>query len=831
MNKSMKNVLLRTLAAASCLLAGRSAFAQAYHTNDLTPPGATSGKLTGSKDGVEVGATELTSGYPHAVMLRGNALTAVDLHPVGYYYSLATCTDGVQQGGWGYANSGLVHALVWSGSSSSYADLNPSGFSFSYCLGVHNGEQVGYAQNQSYFVTASHAMLWYGSAASAVDLHTGPYTFSRAVGVHSGEQVGYISSIAYPEGESLGYHTGSHAMRWTGSAASGVDLHPTGFDASEALCTNGVQQGGWGYIAVGTSHLHALLWNGDAASVTDLHPAAYTETKILAMNDTQQVGEGWVGTPGAIGSVRHALAWSGSADTVIDLNQYLPAGYTHAVATGIDDAGNIVGYAYNTYYSGAYIPPSAVAVVFAPGAAAASGLASVAVSPADVAPNSPVHGTVSLSGPAPAGGVNVSFLSTATNLVATPGSVTIPEGETTATFDVVAGGSTLLYPTTLKIYATDGTTSRFGTLKITPVVSLSTLTLNPVEGGFATSGSIALSVPAQVGGATVSLTSGDTSLATVPASITLPVGYSALSFNVTTASVAQSTTVPVTATFNGQSVTGNLVLSPAPVLALSGVSLASGVGGQTLVGMISLNNFPRDIAGAVISLESNDRNLQVPASVIVPQGAYSVPFYATTSVVNSTRTITVTATFNGGTLSSTVTVEPIPTVVITQADYLLDTKMLKVTATTSYANSILTYGISGPNGSPIGTMQFEQGVFKGSIVLDAAPATVTVWNSVGGQVSMNVTVKTGAGGNSTNTGGTSGSTTTAQYKLVTKTVGKGTVSVSPSGSTFAAGTVVTLTATPAAGSPWIGWSGDASGTSRTITVTMTKDMTISANFK
>lgn len=827
----MKHVLLRTLAAASSLWAGRSALAQAYHTNDLTPPGATSSKLTGSKDGMEVGATELTSGSPHAVLIRGNALSSVDLHPAGYYYSLATCTDGVQQGGWGYGTSGLVHALVWNGSASSYSDLNPSGFSFSYCLGVHNGEQVGYAQNQSYFVTASHAMLWYGSAASAVDLHTGSLAFSRAVGVHSGEEVGYVSSIAYPEGESLGYHTGSRAMRWNGSAASGVDLHPVGFDASEALCTNGVQQGGWGYIAVGATHLHALLWSGDAASVVDLHPAGYTDSRVNAMNDTLQVGEGWVGMPGAVGSVRHALAWSGTADSVIDLNQYLPAGYTHAVATGIDDAGNIVGYAYNNSYSGAYIPPYAVAVVFSPGAAPASGLTSVTISPVDVAPGAPVHGVVTLSGPAPAGGVNVSFLSTAPALAMTPAAITIAEGETVGSFDLIAGGSSLMYPTSLKLYATDGTTSRFGTLKVTPVVTISTLTLNPVEGGFNTYGSVALKIPAQTGGANVTLTSSDPSLAGVPASVSILSGYSTASFGITTKPVTQTTSVPITATFNDQSVTTNLVLSPAPVLALSNLTLASGVGGQTLSGTITLNNFPREAAGAVVTLDSNDSALQVPASVTIPQGAYSVPFSATTRVVSSTRTITVTASFNGGTLSSTVTVEPIPTVVITQADYMLDTKMLKVTATTSYANSILTYGISGPNGAPIGTMQFEQGVFKGSIVLDTAPTSVMVWNSVGGQASMAVTIKTGTGGNSTGGGGGGSTTTTAQYKLVTKTVGKGTVTVSPSGTSFPAGTVVTLTATPAAGSTWLGWSGDATGTNRTVTVTMTKDMTVSANFK
>ena len=49
--------------------------------------------------------------------------------------------------------------------------------------------------------------------------------------------------------------------------------------------------------------------------------------------------------------------------------------------------------------------------------------------------------------------------------------------------------------------------------------------------------------------------------------------------------------------------------------------------------------------------------------------------------------------------------------VITQADYLIDTQMLKVAATTTYANSILTYG-TDPNAAPLGTMQFELGAFK-----------------------------------------------------------------------------------------------------------------------
>ena len=65
----------------------------------------------------------------------------------------------------------------------------------------------------------------------------------------------------------------------------------------------------------------------------------------------------------------------------------------------------------------------------------------------------------------------------------------------------------------------------------------------------------------------------------------------------------------------------------------------------------------------------------------------------------------------------------------------------KLLATTTFDNSILTYGTDVSVG-PLGTMQFELGSFKGSIILPSAPKTVTVWNSNGGFATMNVTVKT-----------------------------------------------------------------------------------------
>jgi len=60
--------------------------------------------------------------------------------------------------------------------------------------------------------------------------------------------------------------------------------------------------------------------------------------------------------------------------------------------------------------------------------------------------------------------------------------------------------------------------------------------------------------------------------------------------------------------------------------------------------------------------------------------------------------------------------------------------------------------------------------------------------------------------------------------------GSGILTSNASGTNFPAGTVVTLTATPDVNSTFDGWSGGASGTSPTTTVTMNQNITVTATF-
>jgi len=70
------------------------------------------------------------------------------------------------------------------------------------------------------------------------------------------------------------------------------------------------------------------------------------------------------------------------------------------------------------------------------------------------------------------------------------------------------------------------------------------------------------------------------------------------------------------------------------------------------------------------------------------------------------------------------------------------------------------------------------------------------------------------------------------YTLTTNVspTGAGTITKDPNQNTYQSGTVVTLTASPASGYTFSNWSGDASGTSTTTTVTMNGNKTVTANF-
>jgi endoglucanase len=68
------------------------------------------------------------------------------------------------------------------------------------------------------------------------------------------------------------------------------------------------------------------------------------------------------------------------------------------------------------------------------------------------------------------------------------------------------------------------------------------------------------------------------------------------------------------------------------------------------------------------------------------------------------------------------------------------------------------------------------------------------------------------------------------YTLTTSVNGSGTVSRNPPGTTYRGGTSVTLTAMPAAGHDFAGWSGDIGGVTNPVTIEILGDTAVTANF-
>jgi probable HAF family extracellular repeat protein len=268
----------------------------------------------------------------HAVLWQGTGSSIVDLHPNGFTASGASATDGTTQVGSGTLPNGKgFHALKWSGSADTVVDLDPNGFN-SGATGVAGDQIVGYSEDMN---GQFHALLW--TSGGVVDLTPTWAASAEGKATDGAQQVGGVA-IA---GE-------FHATLWSGSASSAVDLHPAavGSTFTAAFGVGGGQQVGyalfWRLDASG-GHIfweHALLWSGSAESVVDLHPSGFYRSWAKAVAGGCQVGGGT-----ANDGTEHALLWRGSADSVVDLNAFLPAGFGWAQANAIDASGNIIGTA------------------------------------------------------------------------------------------------------------------------------------------------------------------------------------------------------------------------------------------------------------------------------------------------------------------------------------------------------------------------------------------------------------------------------------------------------------------------------------------------------
>lgn len=283
-------------------------------------------------------------------------------------------------------------------------------------------------------------------------------------------------------------------------------------------------------------------------------------------------------------------------------------------------------------------------------------LSTLTVSPEAVPGGRSATGTVTLSVAAPPGGATLATSTSNPNIAWTTGSVTVPEGATSATFAIET--NRVNQNAFVKVYVEDGTVSRSASLGIlAPVVGLA---FNPesVVGGHSVTGTVVLAEPAPAGGALVVLDSGNPTLVQTPDGVMVPEGELTTTFVATTTPVSASSGARVAAGYNGGFAWGSLMVMP-PSLTTLTLEPSTVKAGTTAAGIVTLDG-PAPTGGFSVGLSSTDASVaSVPTSVVVPEGARSATFTITTGNVTQTTLATVTATAGAISKNQTLAVAPV----------------------------------------------------------------------------------------------------------------------------------------------------------------------------
>jgi hypothetical protein len=296
---------------------------------------------------------------------------------------------------------------------------------------------------------------------------------------------------------------------------------------------------------------------------------------------------------------------------------------------------------------------------------------SLTISPSSVTGGQGATGTVTLAASAPAGGIPVS-LSSNTPSAGVQTSVTVQQGQTSATFPITTNAVTAT--TTATITATSAN-SASATLTInpaggggggTPTGTITSLTVMPpsVTGGESAVGTVTLSAPAPMGGIPVSLSSNN-GAATVQPSVTVQQGQMSATFPVNTTPVSSTTVATITAT-SANSVSAPLTITPAGGGGGGGAACVGSIafntsailGGNAVEGIVRLTA-AAGVGGEDVNLASSSLFASVPVSVHVAQGQNITTFNITTTPVAVLTTPIISASVAGCvTVSGTLNILP-----------------------------------------------------------------------------------------------------------------------------------------------------------------------------
>jgi uncharacterized protein (TIGR03437 family) len=253
--------------------------------------------------------------------------------------------------------------------------------------------------------------------------------------------------------------------------------------------------------------------------------------------------------------------------------------------------------------------------------------------------------TVTLSKAASGSGATISLANTAPGVLTVPNSVLVPAGSTTATFS--ASTAALTADQSATVTASLSGSSKPVTFSLVATLTVSSLqcVTTSLSADASTPCMVTLSKAASGPGATVSLANTAPGVLTVPNSVLVPAAATSATFSASTAALTADQPATVTASLNGSSkpVTLSLVSTPT-VFGLQCVATSLTANASTSCA-VTLSKAASG-SGATVTLANTAPGvLTVPASVLVPAGANSAAFSASTGALTSPQTATLTASY------------------------------------------------------------------------------------------------------------------------------------------------------------------------------------------
>lgn len=352
---------------------------------------------------------------------------------------------------------------------------------------------------------------------------------------------------------------------------------------------------------------------------------------------------------------------------------------------------------------------------------------------------------------APIGGALVTLTNGNPNLVSMPSSVTIPAGQTNASFPIQTNSTGITTP--VNISASYGGVTKTAVLTVTAPtqnIPLSSVTIAPstIVGGsnIAVRVTVNLAAGAPGEGATIQLSSSNPAIVSVPRTIQIFfAGETSRSTDVVAAPVGAPTQVTITATYGGSTQSAILTVTPpannAPTITALTVNPASVTGGTAAQGTVTLSAAATTATSVTLS-SSSAPIVTVPASVTVPAGATTANFTINTTTISSSFSATITASLNGLSRSTPLTVTPAgDTVSISRAEYTASNRTLRVEATGTRTTATLQVFVTS-SGQLIGTLtNNSSGRYSGNLNWSVNPQNITVRSNFGGSATRAVTLK------------------------------------------------------------------------------------------